>query len=207
MRTRTAPLRIVLHRQIRRGWRRSLRTDHWVVVVETIIDENDWRRRGAARHRDDEGAYRSLTLTGLRFSPVLPPDLAEVPLHQALEYSHPCSTPRSTTPQGNRQTWRGSQAYLLRRWWATACGGAVAWRTYVEHSDVRFNSPRADRRRRGTFAGQLGQATIVSDWAAATSAGRRDRDRPETSGSNPPGQPDPALYSISYHDQRTAQRL
>ena len=170
--------------------------------LDNCVNENDWLRREVRHAIETKRNIVPVTLPGFAFPAVLPPDIAEVPLHQAVEYSHTLFD--ATLDKLLKAIGKPGAVPKRIRFAVVGAAAAVALAlaTYAIATYVS-NSPRDKIVASVVPLVDSDKATIVPIGQPQPALGGDTVNRPETSASNPPGEPDPALYSISYHDQRT----
>ena len=177
--------------------------------LDRCVNESDWLRRELRHAMATKRNIVPICLPGFFFPPSLPADIAELSRHQAVEYSHTLfeatlekilkaiGKPAEASGVSRRLTLAGAGAT------AAAAAGALLYKALKEPD------PQPSAQVPAQKPGPLFTATVVpmvaSEKAAITFAAAPTTAAPVDNGTPPPsGTPDPALYTVNYRYDRTA---
>ena len=77
--------------------------------LDQCVNENDWLRRELGQAIATKRTIIPIYLAGFSFPPSLPSDIAELPRHQAVEYSHTLFDATIEKHQGDRSAARAAR--------------------------------------------------------------------------------------------------
>jgi hypothetical protein len=167
--------------------------------LDQCVNENDWLRRELGQAIATKRTIIPIYLAGFSFPPSLPSDIAELPRHQAVEYSH---TLFDATIEKIIKAIGAPRArpHRLRLPLAIAAAVLIAVAAAAYLGRGHFTEPPRSAKFTATVVPLLG-----SDQAQIT----RSDGPPSQTGDAPaqadvvPGAPDPSLYTLDYRSRRT----
>ena len=178
--------------------------------LDRCVNESDWLRRELRHAMATKRNIVPICLPGFFFPPSLPADIAELSRHQAVEYSHTLfeatlekilkaiGKPAEASGVSRRLTLAGAGAT------AAVVAGALLYTGVASEPDPPPSAQLSPKSRAAVHGHRRSHGGVGEGGDHAAPRRRRRRARRQWYAASASGTPDPALYTVNYRYNRTA---